>query len=150
MIKRGIAMIAIVDDDDSVRRSLRNLFVSLGFGTAILPYEAGDPTAALALVDSRIAGVKHGEHLPREESAQMAGSARRPVLSVARAIFSPRPSRPITFSAGQSAARCAYPGCRIICTSRRARPRRWWTPSNPAAWSGEARTPTTGGPPWSR
>jgi len=32
MIKHGIAMIAIVDDDDSVRRSLRNLFVSLGFG----------------------------------------------------------------------------------------------------------------------
>jgi hypothetical protein len=50
--------------------------ISLGFGTAILPYEAGDPTAALALVDSRIMGVKHGERMPREESVQMAGQSK--------------------------------------------------------------------------
>ena len=32
--------------------------------------------------------------------AQIAGNARRPVFSVARASLSPMPSRPITFSAG--------------------------------------------------
>jgi len=51
--------------------------ISLGFGTAILPYEAGDPTAALALVDSRIAGVKHGEHLAREESSDLTADRAR-------------------------------------------------------------------------
>ena len=50
--------------------------ISRGFGTAILPDAAADPTAALALVDSRIMGVKHGEHMPREESVQMAGRSK--------------------------------------------------------------------------
>ena len=47
------------------------------------------------LANSRAIFVAH-LHTP----AQMAGIAKRPVLSVARAILSPKPSRPITFSAG--------------------------------------------------
>jgi hypothetical protein len=47
------------------------------------------------LANSRAIFVAH-LHTP----AQMAGNAKRPVFSVARAILRPMPSRPITFSAG--------------------------------------------------
>jgi hypothetical protein len=39
--------------------------ISLGFGTAILPYEANDPIQALTVADSRIVGVSDGETMPR-------------------------------------------------------------------------------------
>ena len=51
------------------------------------------------LANSRATLVAH-----LQTPAQIAGSARRPVLSVARAILSPRPSRPITFAAGTKAS----------------------------------------------
>jgi GGDEF domain-containing protein len=40
--------------------------VSLGFGTAILPFEASDPVDLLALADSRLTGVGSGQPMPRE------------------------------------------------------------------------------------
>jgi len=39
--------------------------IALGFGTAILPYEASDPIKALAVADSRIVGVADGTTMPR-------------------------------------------------------------------------------------
>ena len=39
--------------------------IALGFGTAILPHEASDPIAALALADSRIVAVADGVTMPR-------------------------------------------------------------------------------------
>ena len=39
--------------------------LSLGFGAAVLPGEAGDPIGALALADSRVARVSDGEPMPR-------------------------------------------------------------------------------------
>jgi GGDEF domain-containing protein len=39
--------------------------IALGFGTAILPYEAGDPIEALAVADSRIVGVADGGTMRR-------------------------------------------------------------------------------------
>jgi GGDEF domain-containing protein len=39
--------------------------IALGFGTAILPYEASDPIEALALADTRIVAVAGGETMPR-------------------------------------------------------------------------------------
>jgi hypothetical protein len=39
--------------------------LSLGFGAAVLPDEAGDPIGALALADSRVARVSDGEPMPR-------------------------------------------------------------------------------------
>jgi hypothetical protein len=39
--------------------------IALGFGTAILPYEARDPIEALALADSRILAVADGVTMPR-------------------------------------------------------------------------------------
>ena len=50
--------------------------IALAFGTAILPYEARDATEALALVDSRIKGVRTGEDVPRAPSDQPAGRSR--------------------------------------------------------------------------
>ena len=47
-------------------------------------------------------GAELARHLgrPLARATQIAGTARRPVLSVVRAIFRPRPSRPMTFSFG--------------------------------------------------
>jgi len=39
--------------------------ISLGFGTAVLPHQAGDPVEALALADSRVIGVADGDPMPR-------------------------------------------------------------------------------------
>ena len=55
----------------------------------------GWPHCTRSEANSRAVFVAHFA-VPR----QIAGSARRPVLSVVRAIFSPWPSSPITFSLG--------------------------------------------------
>ena len=55
----------------------------------------GLPHWTRSLANSRAIFVAH-----LQTPAQIAGSARRPVLSVARAILSPWPSLPITFSFG--------------------------------------------------
>ena len=45
--------------------------LSLGFGAAVLPDEAGDPIGALALADSRVARVSDGEPMPRGSGGQL-------------------------------------------------------------------------------
>jgi GGDEF domain-containing protein len=49
-----------------VHETLGESGVSLGFGTAILPFEASDPVDLLALADSRLTGVANGQPMPRE------------------------------------------------------------------------------------
>ena len=49
-----------------VHETLEPSGIALGFGTAILPQEARDPTEALALADSRLIGVADGEPIPRD------------------------------------------------------------------------------------
>jgi hypothetical protein len=49
--------------------------LSLGFGAAVLPGEAGDPIGALALADSRVARVSDGEPMPRGSGGQLARSS---------------------------------------------------------------------------
>jgi hypothetical protein len=46
--------------------------LSLGFGAAVLPDEAGDPIGALALADSRVARVSDGEPMPRGSGGPLA------------------------------------------------------------------------------
>jgi GGDEF domain-containing protein len=48
-----------------VHETLGESGVSLGFGTAILPFEASDPIDLLALADSRLTGVANGQPMPR-------------------------------------------------------------------------------------
>ena len=48
-----------------VNETLGSKGLSLGFGTAILPYEAHDPISALAMVDGRVIGVADGAAMPR-------------------------------------------------------------------------------------
>jgi GGDEF domain-containing protein len=49
-----------------VHETLKPSGISLGFGTAVVPQEAGDAIDALALADSRLTGVFDGEPMPRE------------------------------------------------------------------------------------
>jgi GGDEF domain-containing protein len=52
-----------------VHETLGESGVSLGFGTAILPFEASDPIDLLALADSRLAGVANGKPMPRDAAS---------------------------------------------------------------------------------
>jgi GGDEF domain-containing protein len=51
-----------------VHETLGESGVSLGFGTAIMPFEASDPVDLLALADGRLTGVANGEPMPRASS----------------------------------------------------------------------------------
>jgi GGDEF domain-containing protein len=48
-----------------VNDTLGSKGISLGFGTAILPYEARDPISALATADGRVIGIADGAAMPR-------------------------------------------------------------------------------------
>jgi GGDEF domain-containing protein len=48
-----------------VHETLGENGVSLGFGTAIMPFEASDPIDLLALADGRLTGVANGKPMPR-------------------------------------------------------------------------------------
>ena len=67
-----------------------------------------------------------------EDDAQMAGSDRRPVLSVCRATFSPRPSPPTTSSAGTRTF-----SNRVTPFSMPRSPMNWlrWSTFTPGAWA---------------
>jgi GGDEF domain-containing protein len=54
--------------------------ISLGFGTAVIPQEADDAVAALALADGRLAGVVDGESMPRDSHLAAQAPARVGVL----------------------------------------------------------------------
>ena len=49
-----------------VHEALGESGVSLGFGTAIMPFEASDPIDLLALADGRLTGIGNGQPMPRE------------------------------------------------------------------------------------
>ncbi len=56
---------ALLAASTALNERLQRKGLSLGFGAAVLPDEAGDPIGALALADSRVARVSDGEPLPR-------------------------------------------------------------------------------------
>lgn len=39
--------------------------ISVGFGTAVLPFEAHDPVQALVVADGRVVGAADGQPIPR-------------------------------------------------------------------------------------
>jgi hypothetical protein len=56
---------ALLAATTALNERLQRKGLSLGFGAAVLPDEAGDPIGALALADSRVARVSDGEPMPR-------------------------------------------------------------------------------------
>jgi hypothetical protein len=56
---------ALLAASTALNERLQRKGLSLGFGAAVLPDEAGDPIGALALADSRVARVSDGEPMPR-------------------------------------------------------------------------------------
>jgi hypothetical protein len=56
---------ALLAASTALNERLQRKGLSLGFGAAVLPDEAGDPIGALALADSRVARVTDGEPMPR-------------------------------------------------------------------------------------
>src|ERR1700722_10500356 len=62
---------ALLAASTALNERLQRKGLSLGFGAAVLPDEAGDPIGALALADSRVARVSDGEPMPRGSGGQL-------------------------------------------------------------------------------
>lgn len=63
---------ALVAAANAVNDSLGPGGITVGYGAAVLPHEAANPTDALALADQRVTAITDGEPLPRDSAGSSA------------------------------------------------------------------------------